>query len=70
MTDHTEAPEASRRRWQRLSDQQRTIATDLMDRAMRMWEDADGEISLREAIELAALQVGRRPPDDLPTSAH
>lgn len=61
MTDHTEAPEASRRRWQRLSNQQRTIATDLMDRAMRMWEDADGEISLREAIELAAFQVGHRP---------
>lgn len=66
MTGHTEAPEAFRRRWQRLSDQQRTIATDLMDRAMRMWEDADGEISLREAIELAAFQVGGRPPGDAP----
>ena len=54
------ASEPQRRTWQTLSDQQRTIAKDLMERAQRMWAEADGEISLREAIELAAFQAGHQ----------
>jgi len=54
------ASEPQRRTWQTLSDQQRIIAKDLMERAQRMWAEADGEISLREAIELAAFQAGHQ----------
>ena len=55
MDTHSGPP---RREWRTLSDRQREIAADLTARAQQMWADADGEISLREAVELAAFQAG------------
>lgn len=48
------------RAWRRLDEQQRALAAELVRRALELREVSDGELSLREAIELAADAVQRR----------
>lgn len=61
---HTENPTPdSRPRWGTLTDEQRDLAAELMARAERLRDhanadpDSDG-LSLREAMALAAVQMG------------
>lgn len=45
-----------RRRWATLTDRQRAIAEDLLATAMRLWADPDADLSIAEALEIAAIQ--------------
>jgi hypothetical protein len=47
-----------RRSHRTLTTTQRALADDLGQRAERLWTDADGELSLFEAVALAAVQLG------------
>lgn len=50
------------RPWRNLSPEQRTIAAEITKRAEAMWLEADGEITLAEAVTLAAVQIGHTLP--------
>lgn len=54
------ADESVHRRWQTLDEEQRAVADEIVRRALVLHEAADGELSLREAVELAADAVQRR----------
>lgn len=47
-----------RRREAQLTPAQLALARDLGSRAERLWTNADGELSLSEAVALAAVQIG------------
>lgn len=49
-----------RRRWEKLDDEQRAIADELVRRALALREASDGELSIREALDLAADAIQRR----------
>jgi len=52
-------PEVPRRdRWRSLTPEQRELAEDLMRRAEKLRDDADGELSIAEAVAVAAAQLG------------
>ena len=55
--DDTE-PAALPRRFATLSPAQLTLAQELTRRADRLWRDAGGELSLAEAVTIAAVQMG------------
>lgn len=61
---HTENPTPeNRRRWATLTDEQRDLAAELMARAERLRDQANADpdsdgLSLREAMALAAVQMG------------
>ncbi|MDH6125927.1 hypothetical protein [Kitasatospora sp. GP82] len=52
--------ETVRRRWQKLDDEQRALAEELMRRAEALREVSEDGLSIAEAIELAADAVQRR----------
>lgn len=52
--------DAVRRRWQPLTEEQRALADELVERAQRLRDAADGELGVRESIELAADAIQRR----------
>lgn len=54
------------RRWATLDDEQLALARWLTDRARELWTDADGELSLAEAVTLAGVQAEHRRPRGLP----
>lgn len=55
-------PAGVRPRWASLKPDQRALAEDLTARAQRLWEGADGDLSLAEAVDLAAVQGGHVAP--------
>ena len=61
--DHTEDPRPAEadsvpRRWLKFSDDQRAVAAELARRAERLRAGSEDGISIREAVELAAIQMG------------
>jgi hypothetical protein len=56
-----EADDADRpRTWRKLSEEQQELAAELVRRALELREVSDGELSIREAVQLAADAVERR----------
>ena len=51
-------PAALPRRFASLSPAQLDLAREIQRRADKLWRDADGELSLAEAVALAAVQMG------------
>lgn len=49
-----------RRRWRTLDEAQRGLAEELVERALELRELSDGELGIREALELATGAVRRR----------
>lgn len=60
--------EPAANRWARrnLTPRQAALAEELNRRAERLWADADGELSLAEAVAVAAVQLGYYYPDAAP----
>lgn len=59
MTDHEFAPgRRSRRGRAPLPPETQAVADELSRRAAQMWAEADGELSIAEAVELAAFRMG------------
>jgi hypothetical protein len=59
VTDHEFAPGIRSRKGRApLPPEAQAIADELSRRAAQMWADADGELSIREAVELAAFRMG------------
>ncbi|NUQ98272.1 MAG: hypothetical protein HOY79_17570 [Streptomyces sp.] len=56
MDTQPETP--TRDRWRSLTPEQRELAEDLMRRAEKLRDDADGELSIAEAVAVAAAQLG------------
>lgn len=56
MDNPIEAPQ--RDRWRTLTPEQRALADALMIRAEKLHADADGELSIAEAVAVAAAQLG------------
>jgi hypothetical protein len=52
--------EEVRRRWRTLDDEQRLLAEELVTRALELRELSEGELGVREALELAADAMQRR----------
>jgi hypothetical protein len=48
----------SRKGRPQLTVEQQALADELSRRAARMWAGADGELSIAEAVELAAFRMG------------
>lgn len=59
VTDPT--PLADRRAWRTLTPAQSALAEDLTARAERLHAEADGELSIAEAVAVAAMQLGHFP---------
>jgi len=58
-------PAALPRRFASLTPAQLDLARELTRRADKLWKDADGELSLAEAVTIAAVQMGHySPPQD------
>lgn len=55
------ASEALPRRFRTLTPEQLDLAQEITRRADKLWKDADGELSLAEAVTLAAVQLGHFP---------
>lgn len=51
-------PDALPRRFRALTPAQLDLAQEIARRADKLWKDADGELSLPEAVVLAAVQMG------------
>lgn len=62
MTADASNATGARPRWEHLKPHQRALAEDLAARAQRLWEGAEGELTLAEAMDLAAIQGGHVPP--------
>lgn len=45
-----------------LTDEAQAIADELSRRAAQMWAESDGELSIAEAVELAAFRMGVETP--------
>lgn len=56
MDSSTETPQ--RDRWRTLTPEQRALADALLRRAEKLRDDADGELSIAEAVTVAAAQLG------------
>jgi hypothetical protein len=54
--DPNDAP--THRRWQALDDTQRALAAELAERAERILARSEDGLSFREAVDLAAQQLG------------
>ncbi|MFJ7895950.1 hypothetical protein [Streptomyces anthocyanicus] len=63
MTDHEFKPGLRSRKGRApLPPEAQAIADELSRRAAQMWADADGELSIREAVEVAAFRMGVETP--------
>jgi hypothetical protein len=60
VTDQTPPP-IERRTWRSLTPEQTALAADLSRRAEALRAEADGELSLAEAVAVAAIQLGYFP---------
>lgn len=59
MNDHDFAPGSrSRKGRPQMSAEAQAVADELFRRAAQMWADSDGELSITEAVELAAFRMG------------
>lgn len=58
-----------RRGWRTLTDEQRAVAEDLLRRAEVLHAGANGELSMVEAVALAAVQIGHQRPAPEPAAA-
>lgn len=56
MSGEEEVP----RRWQKLDEEQCAVAEELVRRALELRETSEGELSIREALNLAAAAIERR----------
>lgn len=45
-----------------MTEQQQALADELSRRAAQMWAESDGELSIAEAVELAAFRMGAEMP--------
>lgn len=43
-----------------MTPEQQALTDELSRRAAQMWADSDGELSIAEAVELAAFQIGTK----------
>ncbi|MDH6224323.1 hypothetical protein [Streptomyces sp. MJP52] len=43
-----------------MTPQQQALTDELSRRAAQLWADSDGELSITEAVELAAFQIGTK----------
>lgn len=67
MNDFQPGPRNRKGRPQ-MTAQQQALADELSRRAAEMWAEADGELSIREAVELAAFRMGVEMPETTETS--
>lgn len=67
MNDFQPGPRNRKGRPQ-MTAQQQALADELARRAAEMWAEADGELSIREAVELAAFRMGVEMPETTETS--
>ena len=51
-------PDLTPRRWPKLDPEQRAVAAELARRAERLRANSEDGISITEAVELAAIQMG------------
>lgn len=61
MNDFTPGPRNRKGRPQ-LSSEAQALADELSRRAAQMWAESDGELSIAEAVELAAFRMGIEAP--------
>lgn len=59
-------PETVPRFWRTLDDEQRAAADEITRRALAMWQEADGDLSIADAVDLAASQVRHHVLDGTP----
>jgi hypothetical protein len=52
----------SRKGRPQMTDEQQALADELSRRAAQMWAESDGELSIAEAVELAAFRMGVETP--------
>lgn len=70
MSDYMPEPGArSRKGRPHLTPEQQALAEDLLVRALALRAASDGELSIREAIDLAAAQLGLETPHSTPERA-
>lgn len=67
MNDFQPGPRNRKGRPQ-MTAQQQALADELARRAAEMWAEVDGELSIREAVELAAFRMGVEMPETTETS--
>lgn len=61
---HDFAPGPRNRRGRpQMTEQQQALADELARRAAQMWAESDGELSIAEAVELAAFRMGVELPE-------
>lgn len=59
MAEHDFAPgRRSRKGRPEMSPEAQALADELSRRAAQMWAESDGELSIAEAVELAAFRMG------------
>lgn len=56
----------NRRGRPQMTAQQQALADELSRRAAQMWAESDGELSISEAVELAAFRMGVELPETGP----
>lgn len=63
MAGHDFAPgRRSRKGRPEMSPEAQALADELSRRAAQMWAESDGELSIAEAVELAAFRMGAETP--------
>ena len=63
MAEHDFAPgRRSRKGRPQMTVDQQALADELSRRAAQMWAESDGELSIAEAVELAAFRMGAELP--------
>lgn len=66
MTGHDFEPgRRSRKGRPQLPPEAQAVADELSRRAAEMWADSDGELSIAEAVELAAFRMGIEMPQTM-----
>jgi hypothetical protein len=66
VTGHDFAPSPRCRKGRpQLTPEAQALADELSRRAAQMWAESDGELSIREAVELAAFRMGAETPQTI-----
>ncbi len=66
MSGHEFAPgRRSRKGRPQLAPEVQAVADELSRRAAQMWAESDGELSIAEAVELAAFRMGVETPQTI-----
>ncbi|MFE0088794.1 hypothetical protein [Streptomyces sp. NPDC059016] len=65
MSEYVPSSARNRKGRPQLTPEAQALADELSRRAAQMWAESDGELSIAEAVELAAFRMGREVPQTL-----